>query len=164
MNYCRQVLSCAYTCSFMLSLYVLFKYYERCSTKHLVIAYNTTVRPQIGHSRLSYLREVLIIGTELTAGRILVFWIGGWLWEVILPYTFQFLVIVNFSNIVITIVHIFQCNKQTFQSQDIQPFLWLIWYIHCNIIAPTKLAEVFSILPIFDCKCSVTLLLHRKNV
>ena len=91
-------------------------------------------------------------------------WIGGWLWEVILPYTFQFLVIVNFSNIVITIVHIFQCNKLTFHSQDIQPFLWLIWYIHCNIIAATKLAEVFSILPVFDCKCSVTILLHRKNV
>ena len=57
-------------------------------SKHLVVAYkrlktleklNTTVRPKIGHSRLSYLREVLIRGTDLTAGRILVFWIMRWL-------------------------------------------------------------------------------------
>ena len=102
-------------------------------TKHLVVAYkrlktmeklNRTVRPKIGDSRLWHLREVLIKGTDLTACRILVFWIMRWLiMRSDLPYTFQFLVIVNFSNIVITIVDIFQCNKQTFQSQDIQPFL-----------------------------------------
>ena len=58
-------------------------------TKHLVVAYkrlktmeklNTTVRPKTGDSRLWHLREVLIIAwTDLTACRILVFWIMRWL-------------------------------------------------------------------------------------